>query len=248
MSVQLFCSWPNWRSFWRGQAYIYPVNYLLHVRLMLTFIKCSSFSSHSACGNREHPGNFQNKSVNSPFNWVPRYILFLAKLKTRGRSFLEVAWTGAGLWDYSQERLVVTKSEKVCTFLKFEIILSFLCCLLDPFTNRHCRAWSSMISLWIDCRTCQKYRTLLSARQRSNNYLKLSKENVLGNMMLLHWPCFTWKFFMTWFTRILKLIYQKQPSCPRNICTEHWTKPPIFTAFLEIFLYLSKNNDPVEHV
>ena len=26
-------------------------------------------------GNREHPGNFQNKSVSSPFSWVTRYIL-----------------------------------------------------------------------------------------------------------------------------------------------------------------------------
>ena len=31
--------------------------------------------------NREHHGNFQNKSVSSAFNWVCRYILLLAKLK-----------------------------------------------------------------------------------------------------------------------------------------------------------------------
>ena len=30
--------------------------------------------------NKEHPGNFQNKSVNSAFSWVSRYILFLPKL------------------------------------------------------------------------------------------------------------------------------------------------------------------------
>ena len=36
-------------------------------------------------GNREHPVNFQNKSISSPFNWVPlRYILLLAKLKEIG--------------------------------------------------------------------------------------------------------------------------------------------------------------------
>ena len=67
-------------------------------------------------------------------------------------------------------------------------------------------------------------------------------------MMLSHWPCFTWKFFMIWFHKILKLIFQKPPSSPRNKCTEHWRKLPNFTAFLEIFLYLSKNNDFVEHV
>ena len=36
--------------------------------------------------------------------------------------------------------------------------------------------------LWIDSRTYQKYIVLMSARQRSNNYLELSKENVFWNM------------------------------------------------------------------
>ena len=63
----------------------------------------------------------------------------------------------------------------------------------------------------------------------------------------INWPCFTWKFFMIWFHKILKLIFQKQPSFPRNICTEHWRKLPNLKAFLEIFLYL-KSNDSVEHV
>ena len=30
--------------------------------------------------------------------------------------------------------------------------------------------------------------------------------NVLVNMLLSHWPCFIWKFFMMWFHKILKLI------------------------------------------
>ena len=37
--------------------------------------------------NREHPSNFQNKSVSSACNWVSRYILFLGKQKGRGRPF-----------------------------------------------------------------------------------------------------------------------------------------------------------------
>ena len=32
----------------------------------------------------------------------------------------------------------------------------------------------------------QKYRILMSARPRPNNYLELSKEDVLGNVMLSH--------------------------------------------------------------
>ena len=31
--------------------------------------------------NREHRGNFKNKSVSSAFSWVPRYFLFLGKMK-----------------------------------------------------------------------------------------------------------------------------------------------------------------------
>ena len=84
--------------------------------------------------------------------------------------------------------LVVIRDEKVCPFVTFEIILPLLCCLLDPAgsANKHYRAWSSMINLWIDSRICQKYRILLSAKQGSNNYLELSKENVFGNLILSH--------------------------------------------------------------
>ena len=161
---------------------------------------------------------------------------------------MEGAGKGTTLWDYPQELLVVIRYEKVTPFVKFEIILLLLCCLLDPLTNKYCRTWSSMINLWIDSRTCQKEkRILLSARQRINNYLELSKGSVMWNMMLPHWPCFTWKFFMIRFHKILKLFFQKQPQCPRNICTEHWRKLPNLTGFLEIFLYL-KDNDSVKYV
>ena len=53
-------------------------------------------------------------------------------------------------------------------------------------TNKHYRALSSMINLWRDSRTCEKYRILLSVMPRSNNSLKFSRESVLGNMLLSH--------------------------------------------------------------
>ena len=96
--------------------------------------------------------------------------------------------------------------------------------------NKHCRTWSSSIKI------------LLPEWKRSNNYLELSTENVMGNMMLSQWPCFTWKFVMIWFHKILELIFQKQPSYPRKWCTEHWKKLPNLIAFLEIVLYLKNNN------
>ena len=108
--------------------------------------------------NKEHPGDFQNKSVSSAFNWVSRYILFLVKLKGRGRPFLEGARRGTTLWYYPQEYLVVIRDEKVSVspFVKFEKILPLLYFLLDRCTNKHCRTWSSMINFWIDSRTYQK--------------------------------------------------------------------------------------------
>ena len=52
---------------------------------------------------------------------------------------------------------------------------------------------------------------------------------------------------MIWFHKILTLIFQTLPSCPRNTRTEYWKELPNLTAFLEICVYL-KNNDSVEHV
>ena len=46
------------------------------------------------CENREHSESVQNKSISSPFSWVSRYILFLAKLKWRRGPFLEGARRG----------------------------------------------------------------------------------------------------------------------------------------------------------
>ena len=126
-------------------------------------------------GNREHPGNFQSKSVSSPFNWVSRYILFWPKLKGKGRPFSRCARWRTTLWDYPKVYLVVIRDEKSPTFVKFEIILPLLRGLLDHLTNKHCRVWSSMINLWIDFRTYQKQRILLSAGQGPSNNLQPSK-------------------------------------------------------------------------
>ena len=52
---------------------------------------------------------------------------------------------------------------------------------------------------------------------------------------------------MIWFHKILKLIFERQPSCPRNVGTKQLRKLPNLTAFLETFSYL-KNNACVEHV
>ena len=50
---------------------------------------------------------------------------------------------------YPQEHLVVIMEEKISPFVKFEVILHLL-------TGKLCKAWSSMINLWIDSSTYQK--------------------------------------------------------------------------------------------
>ena len=60
------------------------------------------------CGNKEYPGSFQNKSVSSPFKWVPKYILCLATLKVEVRTF----WVDKHTIDLSS-KLSLTCGDKV---------------------------------------------------------------------------------------------------------------------------------------
>ena len=130
------------RSFWNGQAKIYPlnsltcegnVNYYKSVHHPIPILPVGIGSTLLAIFKKISLLYFQ------PFNWVSRYILFLAKLKERGRLFLEGARMGTTLWDYPQKYLVPIWDEKVSPFVKFEIILPILCFLLDPLTNKHIR-------------------------------------------------------------------------------------------------------------
>ena len=74
--------------------------------------------------NKEHLGNFQNKSVSSAFKCKSRFNF--------------------------QKHFVVNWDDKVSPFIRFEITLPLLCFLLDPVTNKHWRIWNYMINLWID--------------------------------------------------------------------------------------------------
>ena len=112
---------------------------------MLTIIKVFIILFYSPCGNREHPGNFQNKSVSSQLSVQLYY--FLGQTEEERKNFFGACKKGTALLDYPQEHLAVTRDGKVCPSVKFEIILPLLCFLLDPLANKHCRAWSSIINL-----------------------------------------------------------------------------------------------------
>ena len=113
---------------------------------------CSSSSIYYAFVNREHPGSLKNKSQSFSLEWVSRYILFLGKLGGRKNHFLEDARSGATSPDFAQEHLVVIKDEKISPLMQFKKTLRLLCCVLDPFKNKDCRAWSSMRNFWVHSR------------------------------------------------------------------------------------------------
>ena len=129
---------------------------MLHVWVVLLLEKFYPLYSYPACEYRDHSDDFQNKSVSFTFNWVYRHVFFLSKLKKRGRPFLRVPEGGWGTHrEISPKSTCLSKEKKkVCSFVKSEIILLLLCCLLDPLTNKHWWAWIPMINLCIDSRTC----------------------------------------------------------------------------------------------
>ena len=79
--------------------------------------------------NREHYGNFKNKSVRSLFT---RYISFLTKLKKRGRPFLQDARRGRDCEITLKSTWLSLEMKKSSLLWKFEIILPVLF-LLDPY-------------------------------------------------------------------------------------------------------------------
>ena len=146
-----------------GKAFLKLASIDLSSRLSLTYGGNVNYCV-TTCGNKEHLGNFQNKSAKSPFKWVSRYILFWFKLKGKERHFLEESKKGYLLWDYTQENMVDIRDEKVSPFVKFEIILPPpppspappFAFLWDPLRNKHCRKWNFIINFRIDSRTYQK--------------------------------------------------------------------------------------------
>ena len=93
--------------------------------------------------NNENPGNFQNKSVSSAFNWVFRYILLWPNW--RGKEGL--SWRvqeGGPHCEITPKSTWLSKSLSFCETWNNP---TPICFLLDPLTNKHYRTWSSMINL-----------------------------------------------------------------------------------------------------
>ena len=143
------------RPFRSGKGYTYLLNNLLHVGLMLTIIKVFiiiflllEIGNILAIFKTNYKLSFQLSvqvySLLGQTEWERK--AFFGRMQDAG-------WNT--LWDYPQEHLVVIRDETVSPFAKFEILLSLLCFLLNPLTNKHCRIRRSIINLWIDSRTCK---------------------------------------------------------------------------------------------
>ena len=91
------------------------LSYLLHLVVILTIIKVFIILFLLV-----RIGNIlsQNKSVTSAFNWVSRCILFLAKLKGRGRPFLKGARSGSHIVKLPPRALGCHKRWKSLSFCK----------------------------------------------------------------------------------------------------------------------------------
>ena len=142
------------RPFWSGQAWIYLLNYLLHVGV--TIIKVFIILLLLVGIGNTLAISKTNQQVLLSISFQMRYILFLAKLKGRGKPFLEGARQEVTLWDYLQEHLVVIRDEKISPFVKLETILPLLYFFSTPLQVSTAAHGVSMLNLWIDSRTCQK--------------------------------------------------------------------------------------------
>ena len=121
------------------------------------------FRRYSACGNKEHPGNFQNKLVTLLSIGCPGIYSSWPKCRVKGR--------GGHIMRLSLRALGYQKRWKVFPFVKFEIILPLPpppppphCFFIRSPTNEHCRTLSSMMNLWIDSKTCQEKPPVSNAK------------------------------------------------------------------------------------
>ena len=204
---------------------------------------------------------------------MPKYILFLAKLKGKERPFVNgkahglIRWTisyTSYMFTISVHHLIPTRENREhpgnfqnkwvsSAFNRVSRYILFLAKLRDkrrPFIEGPKRE----VTLW----DFPKEYLVVIREKKVTPFVKLE--------IILHLLCFLldlltnnlcrirssminlWIEFRTclWFQKVFRLIFQREPSCYRNICTEQWRKIRNWKDFLEIFLYL-KNNDSVEH-
>ena len=105
----MFSIWINRILSWFDGCSANNTDFLALVKVLLTYIwrwlaKCSSSSFYSACGDRGLKQSF--------FQISDIYILYLAKMKERERSFLKRARKGDTGWDYPKYHVVFYETKK----------------------------------------------------------------------------------------------------------------------------------------
>ena len=129
----IFCSWPNWRE--KEDLFNFGVdkhrNLLsklsLTCRVILNIIKMLIILFLLCLWKQWISTQFSKQISKFFFRLSVQIYSFLGQTEEERKAFCVGCKKGTALWDYPQEHFVVVKDEKVCPFLKFEIILPLLC-------------------------------------------------------------------------------------------------------------------------
>ena len=127
---------------------VHNTDFLALVKVLLTYIwrwlaKCSSSSFYSACVDKGL------KQINFFFQISAIYIFYLAKIKERGRSFLNGARKGDTGWDYPRYHVVFMRLRKILLLWNLNNPTSSFA-VLEPVTIKCCV--DNRQILWIDSR------------------------------------------------------------------------------------------------
>ena len=144
------------RLFWNEKIKSYPLNYLLPVGIMLAIIKASIILFLPCLWEYDTPWEIWKQINKISFQLSVQVYSPLGKTEGERKVFFGGCKKECHIVRNPKEHLIVIKNGKVSLFVKFDIIISLICCLLDPLTNKCCRAWSRVINFWKDFSTCQK--------------------------------------------------------------------------------------------
>ena len=118
-SFKCVSKWSERERLFEVASIVYPLNYLLHMEVMLRMIKDFIILFLLSMWEQGTPWQF-SKQINKlsfHFNWVSRYILFLAKLKVEEKPFLEGWKKGDHIVTLSPRALACHKRWKSLSFL-----------------------------------------------------------------------------------------------------------------------------------
>ena len=152
------------RIFWSGQAWIYPINYLLRMRVMSSITKVFIILLLLCLWEQGTPRQFSKQIRKLSFQLSVQMYFLLYQTEGERNTFFGGCKKRDHIVRLSPRALGCHKRWKSLSFCEIWNNPTPPLFFIRALTKKHCRIWSSMINLWIDSRICQKQRILLSAR------------------------------------------------------------------------------------